>query len=162
MIDESFWKRPAREVAEDLVGRVVSEFISVGDIPIYGMLTEVHAYGEPEGERGEELFTQEPGLIGNFSSRRGSIPTITAHEEGGSGLVRLNGLRRGNNDYSTLEISRLLESGRKSGLHVGQPSGLYIGETPFDLSTEGLTVVELKINPQDPKNLVVKYALRMV
>ena len=91
-MDESFWKRPASEVAEDLVGKTIVEYKSLNNIMDHGILTEVDAYESAHKDRQEELFTQEPGKIGSFRSRRGGISVITAHEEGGTGLITLRRL----------------------------------------------------------------------
>jgi len=185
MIDESFWKRSASEVAEDLVGRLVVEYDGINKILIHGTLSEVDAYDEPLGSRGEELYNQESGKLGVFSSRRGSIPIITSHVEDGSGLVTLRSIREYNADLQTTDIvellgfsgetrlyvgqgdlhttgiAKFLNFSEKSGSHIGENSGLFIMDRPFDLATQGLVVARsMPTNAVPNSNLVASYSLK--
>jgi len=161
MVDVDFFKRPSKEVAEDLVAMVVSEHVSGRRVLFHGWYTEIDAFDKPEGGRSTELFTQEPGKIGYFISSRGSIPLITAHieEEGGSGLVTLRKLAKGEDESSTLEVNRILDFETKSGLYVGKNSKLYINERPFDLKEQRLEVKETHPADGSP-NLIARYSLR--
>jgi hypothetical protein len=159
MIDDNFWKRSASEVAEDLVGRVVLEYKGLGNIMTHGLILEVDAYNFPHDGRSEGLFAQDSGLIGRFGSRRGEISVITAHEEGGSGLVTLRKLKKGNEDISITEVYRLLEVDKKIGSYVGKDSGLYVSERPFDLKDHGLVVAN-EMPSQGPPNRVAYFTLK--
>jgi|TARA_Y100000310_G_scaffold112365_1_gene110864 hypothetical protein len=183
MIDEDFFKRTATEVAEDLVARIVVEYDGINNIMLHGILTEVGAFDKPLEDRGEELYVQEPGKLGVFSSRRGPISIITSHVEGGSGLVTLRYIKKydadlqttdiaelsglsgqtrlyvGQGNLQTKDITKFLNFAEKTGLYVGRNSHLYIGEKPFDLAAEGL-VVSSVMPSGGPPNRVAYFTLK--
>lgn len=157
-VDKTFWERNPSVVAKDLVYRPILQFYGTKNVKIHGILTEVDAYNSPIIEKDDHLFTQEPGKIGIFGSRRGAIPVITAHIKGGKGLITLRELIRGEERFGPTDIAGLLHFDDLSGQVVGKESGLYFGETGIELASEDLKIVNDLPN-EGPQNRVAYYRL---
>ena len=131
---------------------IIVDFVSPNDIRT-ATITEAMPYNSPQEGRGEEVFYQEAGKLGVFSSRRGPIPLITAHSEEKSGLVTITEVAFGNEKIGTREIATKFRFDEKKGLYVGEEGGLYIGESPVNYNKLGVRANVT--HPSDgPKNRV--------
>jgi hypothetical protein len=148
-----FWARNSKQVARDLVMKPIFDYTGFMDILSRGILTEVDAFDGPIREKDSHLFSQEPGTLGVFASRRGAIPVITAHANGRTGLVTLRAVVSGEDKYGPTQISDMLGLDQCSGKLVGNESGLYIGESGIDYQKEGIRVVN-EIPNGSPENRV--------
>ena len=137
MIDRAFFERPASQVARDLQGMIVVDFVGPNDIRV-GTIVEAEPYNAPHEGRGEDLFNQEAGKVDVFSSRRGPIPVITAHSGDRSGLVTITEVVYGGDRIASKEIARTFRFDEKKGLFVGDESGLYIGPSPVNYEKLGV------------------------
>jgi hypothetical protein len=159
IINTDFWTRHPSRVAKDLVGKTVVIYSSLGWITPAGVLTEVDAYENPSVARDEHVFSQKPGTLGVFTSRRGPIPVITAHSSSARGLITLRNLVAGTENYGPKGICELLGMQQRDGKLVGHESGLYIGDSGIDFKEEGLYVAD-DMPAGGPENRVAYFSLR--
>jgi hypothetical protein len=161
MLPKNFWQRPPEKVAECLVAMELTEYASLSRIYPHGIILEVDAYRDPAVEKDSEIFYSEPGTIGKFSSSRGAVTTIAAHEKSKSGLITLRLLHLNLERYGTRGISEKLRIDTINGKKVGPESGLYFGDSGIDLAAEGLEVVDIIKQLSDgPENRIAYFALR--
>ncbi|MBI4452598.1 DNA-3-methyladenine glycosylase [Candidatus Woesearchaeota archaeon] len=137
MIDRKFFERPASQVAKDLQGMIIVDFVSPSDIRA-GTIVEAEPYNAPHEGRGKDVFNQEAGKVDVFASRRGPIPVITAHSGDKSGLVTITEVSYGGNSIYSREIAGTFRFDEKKGLFVGDESGLYIGPSPVNYGKFGV------------------------
>jgi hypothetical protein len=159
--DNKFWNRNSKHVAKDLVGKAIWVYDSLSNITSVGVIIETDSYDEAMDGRGNELFSQKSGLLGMFSSRRGSIPTITAHAPSRTGLITLRKVLYGTDNLGPKGIAEAIEISSVNGFEVGTESGIYIGDTGIDYKSAGLKVEDHNPLPSgSPANRTGYFSLK--
>jgi len=158
IMEIDFSRNPSR-VAKDLVGKTLVVYKSPTDIEVLGILTDVDAYENPMVERDQHVFTQKPGIISVFASRRGPIPVITAHSNSGTGLITLRKMVNGAADFGPRGIYDLSGLEMRQGKLIGTESGIYIGETGIDYSKQELVIAN-SMPSNGPENRVAYWKLK--
>ncbi len=152
----NFFARKPEDVAKDLTGMFLVRVTD--DSTTAGQIIDIDAWAEPvNDEKNAHYYTQEPGRIYMYTSRRGEMMAITAHEPGKAGLVRIKEIAVGKSVVTTTKVIPVFELDYTFDKKMINDERLYLAKPTVSLEQAGYSV--RRIDPKEKGLWVAEYKL---